>query len=90
MDSVVCFKIYLLNSDLSGGSVIQLSNNQSLVYITFLYMCARLWSDYPGLSPGRGHCGVFLGKTRYSHSASLYPGVQMGTDEFNAGGNPAR
>ena len=28
-----------------------------------------------GLSPGRGHCVVFLGKTLYSHSASLHPGV---------------
>ena len=32
-----------------------------------------------GLSPGRGHCIVFLGKTLYSHSASLHPGVLMGT-----------
>ena len=40
----------------------------------------------PGSSPGRGHCAVFLGKTLYSHSASLHPGVQMGTGEFNAGG----
>ena len=29
----------------------------------------------PGSSPGRGHCVVFLGKTLYSHSASLRPGV---------------
>ena len=43
----------------------------------------------PGSSPGRGHCVVFLGKTLHSHSASLHPGVQMGTGEFNAGGNPA-
>ena len=43
----------------------------------------------PGLSPGRGHCVAFLGKTLYSHSASLHPGVQMGTGELNAGGNPA-
>ena len=28
-----------------------------------------------GLSPGRGHCVVFLGKTHNSHSASLHPGV---------------
>ena len=28
-----------------------------------------------GSSPGRGHCVVFLGKTRYSHSASLHPGI---------------
>ena len=43
----------------------------------------------PGLSPGRGHCVVFLGRTLYSHGASLHPGVYMGTGEFNAGGNPA-
>ena len=42
-----------------------------------------------GSSPGRGHCVVFLGKTLYSHSASLHPGVEMVTGEFNAGGNPA-
>ena len=28
-----------------------------------------------GSSPRRGHCVVFLGKTLYSHSASLHPGV---------------
>ena len=28
-----------------------------------------------GSSPGRGHCVVFLGKTLYSHSASLHSGV---------------
>ena len=32
-------------------------------------------SSGPGSSPGRGHCEVFLGKTLYSHSASLHPGV---------------
>ena len=42
----------------------------------------------PGSSPGQGHCVVFLGKTLYSHSASLHPGVQIGTSK-NAGGNPA-
>ena len=41
-----------------------------------------------GSSPGRGYCVVFLGKTLYSHSASLHPGVQMGTSKC-AGGNPA-
>ena len=45
-------------------------------------------SSGPGLSPGRGHCVVFLDKTLYSHSASLHPGVQMGTRKY-AGGNPA-
>ena len=29
----------------------------------------------PGPSPGLGRCVVFLGKTLYSHSASLHPGV---------------
>ena len=29
---------------------------------------------------------MVLGKAHYSHSASLHPGVQMGTGEFNAGG----
>ena len=41
-----------------------------------------------GSSPGRGHCVEFLGKTLNSHSASLHPGVQMGTSKC-AGGNPA-
>ena len=43
----------------------------------------------PGWSPGRGHWVVYLGKTLNSHSASLHPGVEMSTDKFNAGGNPA-
>ena len=29
----------------------------------------------PGSSPSWGHFVVFLGKTLYSHSASLHPGV---------------
>ena len=32
-------------------------------------------SSSPGLSPGWGHCVVFLGKTLYFHSASLHLGV---------------
>ena len=32
-------------------------------------------ANAPGLSPGLGHCVVFLGKTLYSHGASLNPGV---------------
>ena len=35
----------------------------------------------PGSGPGREHCVVFLGKTLYSHGASLH--------RRNAGGNPA-
>ena len=45
-------------------------------------------SSGPGSRPGWGHCVVFLGKTLYSHSASLHPGVQMGTSKY-AEGNPA-
>ena len=29
----------------------------------------------PGLSPGWGHCVVFLGKTLNSHGTSLHPAV---------------
>ena len=39
----------------------------------------------PGSSPGQGYCVVFLGKTLYSHSASLHPGVQMGTSKCAGG-----
>jgi len=39
-----------------------------------------------GSSRGRGHCVVFLGKTLNFNGASLYPGVQMGTGQLNAGG----
>ncbi len=39
----------------------------------------------PGSSPGRGHCVVFLGKTLYSHSVSLHPGVLMGTSYIMLG-----
>ena len=35
-----------------------------------------------GSSPGWGHCVVFLGKTLYSHSTSLDPGVEMGTGKL--------
>ena len=45
-------------------------------------------SSGPGSSPGRCHCVVFLGKTLYSHSAYLHPGVQMGISKY-AEGNPA-
>ena len=32
-------------------------------------------SSSPGSGLGWGHCVVFLGKTLYSHGASLHPGV---------------
>ncbi len=43
--------------------------------------CRDSGSSSPGSSPGWGHCVVLL--------CSLQPGVQMATDEFIAGGNPA-
>ena len=43
----------------------------------------------PGSSPIRGHCVVLLGKTIYSHSASVHPDVQMSIAKCNAWGNPA-
>ena len=47
-------------------------------------------SNDPGSSLGRVmRCVLGPSKTLYSHSASLYPGVYMGTGEFTAGGNPA-
>ena len=42
----------------------------------------------PGSSPGRRYCVVVLIKTLYSHIASVYPGVEMGTGEFTTGGKP--
>ena len=41
-----------------------------------LIVCALIsgWTG-SGFSPGQAHCVVFLGKTLYSHSASLHPGV---------------
>ena len=46
-------------------------------------------SSGPDSSPGGGHYVGFGGKTLNFHSASLHPGVHVGTGEFNAGGNPA-
>ena len=40
-----------------------------------------------GLSPGRGHCVVYLGKTLNSHCVSLHSSVHMDTSKlFNARG----
>ena len=32
---------------------------------------------------------IFLGKTLYSHCASLHPGMSMGTGKFTVGVKPA-
>ena len=41
-----------------------------------------------GSNSGVGHYVVFMAKTLNFHSASLHPGVQMGTENLNVG-NPA-
>ena len=38
-------------------------------------MFIALDSGRSGFDPSSGHCVVFLGKTLFSHSASLHPGV---------------
>ena len=50
-------------------------------------MVSALVSGSSGLnlSPGWGHCVVFLGNTVNFHIASPHPGVLMGTGEINAG-----
>ena len=48
-------------------------------------MASKLDSIGPDSIPGWGNALCQLGKTLYSHSAPLHPGVQMGTDEFIAG-----
>ena len=41
----------------------------------FLLLCFPLESAALGSRPGQGLCVGLLGKTLYSHSASLHPGV---------------
>ena len=36
-----------------------------------------------GFETWPGHCVVFLGKTLYSHSASLHPEVEMATSKLS-------
>ena len=43
-----------------------------------VYWCPGLWIERYGFEPLLRHCVVFMGKTLYSHSASLHSGVYMG------------
>ena len=45
-------------------------------------------SSGPGSNPGRGYRVLSLGKTLYSHSASLHPGLN-GYRRSYAEGNPS-
>ena len=47
--------------------------------------CTHPQIKWSGFKPW-GYCVVFLGKTLYSHRASLHPGVQMSSSKY-AGGN---
>ena len=47
--------------------------SSTLIYTSELILCSTICS--PGSSPGWGHNIMFLGKTLYSHGASLHPGV---------------
>ena len=61
------------------------TNLSSVTRIKIIYFCERrgglmvsaldTGSSGLGSGPGQGHCVVFLGKTLYSHGASLHPGV---------------
>ena len=62
--------------------------------VTCISIVVNIPSIGPCSSPGWGHCVGFLGKTLYSHGASLHPDVYMCTGELNTGGgggggNPA-
>ena len=56
---------------------------------TFITTCGKccglagVWIERFGFEPWPGHCTLFLGKTLYSHSASLHPGVSMGTSKLS-------
>ena len=44
--------------------------------------------EWSGFEPWTGSLCCVLRQKLYSHSASLHPGIQMGTSKY-AGGNPA-
>ena len=52
-------------------------------------MISALASGSTGSSVSPGHWVVSLVKTLQFHSASLHPGVSVGSGEFNVGGNSA-
>ena len=80
--SVHCSDHFIHNFlNLLEGKALSLRSCKNIRYL-WLYSRGGLMvsalvsgSRGPGLSPDRGHCVVFLGKTLYSHSAPLHPGV---------------
>ena len=53
----------------------------------FIVIVLTLGLGSPGLSPGREHCLVFLGKTLSQYFST--PRCIMGTGELNVGGDSA-
>ena len=79
---------HMARTTISSESLVKLDTSPvNLILAPPYHICARRGglrlmvsalvpgSSGPGSSPGRGHSVVFLGKTLYSHSASLYPGL---------------
>ena len=61
--------------------------NYKFESVPYLLICGRhssliVSALVSGSSPGQGHCVLFFGKAIYSHSASVHPGVSMGTGEL--------
>lgn len=52
------------------------------------FRCTSIWLTLEITYFCVGHYVVFLNKTLSPRSASLYPGVQMGSGEFHAGDSP--
>ena len=59
-DSQLLFNPFILEAGRHGGLMVRVLDSGS---------------NGPGSGPGWGDCVVFLGKTLYSHGASLHPGV---------------
>ena len=71
-----------VSKDIEGGSRnLSIALRGVYLYISFgrsgglMVSALDSGASGSGSSPGRGHCVVFLGKTLYSHGASLHPGV---------------
>ena len=65
------------------------SNSYNCMLVTFTSVTSWLVHLTLDQAASWGYfCCVLWQNTFNSHSASLCPGVQMGTDKFSVGGNP--
>lgn len=77
-----CKELNVYDSCLALGNIFLTSKSKEPVRVPY---CVEVWWPHgsvlnygksnPGLSPGCGHCVLFLGNTPYSHSVSLHPCV---------------